>query len=48
MDDESASLPTGAAVTVEGVEARKEDASLELTEPLRESICAAGSVGGGS
>jgi hypothetical protein len=50
-DDESALLPPprgAAAVTVEDVEVRKEDARLELTEPLRESVGDAASAGGGS
>ena len=41
-DDEKALPPTGDAVTVE---VRKDDARLELTEPLREIVDDEGSVG---
>ena len=44
--DESALPLAGVAVTVEDIEVRKEDARLELTEPLREST--GESAGGGS
>ena len=47
-DDESPLPPTGVAVTVEDVEVRKEDACLELTEPLCERLGDPGSTGGGS
>ena len=50
-DDERALLPTGDAVTVEGVEFRKDDAALMptlLAEPLRGIVGDEGFVGGGS
>ena len=46
MDDESALPPSGAAVTGEHIEVRKEDTRLELTKSLREGLGDGSSAGG--